>query len=47
MVEINELDHNHSGQWSCLVESQNGNSTRSISIYVIHHDTKYCTPNSK
>ncbi|XP_069157913.1 adhesion G protein-coupled receptor A3 [Procambarus clarkii] len=45
MVEIRELNGTHSGEWSCLVQGQQGNHTRTVSIYVIAHDTKYCPIN--
>ncbi|KAG7167997.1 Adhesion G protein-coupled receptor A3-like [Homarus americanus] len=45
MVEIRELNGTHSGDWSCLVQGEQGNHTRTVSIYVIAHDTKYCPLN--
>ncbi|XP_047479451.1 adhesion G protein-coupled receptor A3-like [Penaeus chinensis] len=45
MVEIHELNNTHSGEWSCLVQGEKGNHTRTVSIYVIAHDTKYCPTN--
>ncbi|XP_053646740.2 adhesion G protein-coupled receptor A3 isoform X2 [Cherax quadricarinatus] len=45
MVEIRELNGTHSGDWSCLVQGEQGNHTRTVSIYVIAHDTKYCPMN--
>lgn len=47
MVEIQELNNTHSGEWSCLVQGEKGNHTRTVSIYVIAHDTKYCPTNGK
>ncbi|XP_076055797.1 remoulade isoform X2 [Oratosquilla oratoria] len=41
-VEIGRLDGSHSGEWSCLVKGRAGNHSRSISVFVISHDTKYC-----
>ncbi|XP_050729504.1 adhesion G protein-coupled receptor A3-like [Eriocheir sinensis] len=46
LVEIEELNGTHSGDWSCLVQGQQGNHTRTVSIYVIAHDTKYCPMNA-
>ncbi|XP_045106048.1 adhesion G protein-coupled receptor A3-like isoform X1 [Portunus trituberculatus] len=46
LVEIDELNGTHSGDWSCLVQGQKGNHTRTVSIYVIAHDTKYCPMNA-
>ncbi|XP_066947447.1 adhesion G protein-coupled receptor A3 [Macrobrachium rosenbergii] len=47
MVEIKELNGTHSGDWSCLVQGEQGNHTTStISIYVITHDTRYCPMNT-
>ncbi|XP_071517155.1 uncharacterized protein Remo [Panulirus ornatus] len=45
LVEIHELNGTHSGEWSCLVQGKQGNHTRTVSIYVIAHDTKYCPMN--
>lgn len=47
LVEIEELNGTHSGDWSCLVQGQQGNHTRTVSIYVIAHDTKYCPMNGE
>lgn len=47
LVEIDELNGTHSGDWSCLVQGQKGNHTRTVSIYVIAHDTKYCPMNGE
>lgn len=46
-MEIDELNGTHSGDWSCLVQGQKGNHTRTVSIYVIAHDTKYCPMNGE
>lgn len=45
MLEIRQLNGSHSGDWSCLVQGETGNHTRTVSIYVIAHDTKYCPMN--
>ncbi|KAB7499091.1 Adhesion G protein-coupled receptor A3, partial [Armadillidium nasatum] len=44
-IHIPQLNWDHSGEWSCVVESNGKNNSRSLSVYVIHHDTKYCAVN--
>ena len=46
-MEIPWLNQSHSGDWSCLVQGEDGNHTRTVTIYVISHATKYCPPNGE
>lgn len=41
-LDIQHLSQEHSGQWNCILVSDQGNQTQAITLIVISKETKYC-----